>query len=307
MMGRSEKVLFFTVVALLACVLLLLALQSNYADYQVKTHSVSVLTRSVGDRFRKGLEQAAIDYNVDLHIVSSYEANAAAQKLMLQREINNNVDAVVMVPENPYQLQEYVESMQTRVPVVTLEQPFPGLKGSAPHVSPDNRQIGSLVAELAQAHALNLPVLVLMPTNARENINERLEGLESRFEQAGVVFSLTYCAANEEGVMDALSNRGKNVIITLDEQMLVPLCQRAREGDVLFGAGFASGARQHLESGRIEALVVFSEYDMGYFSLQRAVEAAKGQAVEDMALELYVATADNMYDNPLNKILFPIG
>ena len=62
-----------------------------------------------------------------------------------------------------------------------------------------------------------------------------------------------------------------------------------------------------MEEGAAEALVIQSDYDAGYLSVLRLVGAMQGLAQNDVVLDCYTVTAENMFTDPVDQILFPVG
>ena len=53
------------------------------------------------------------------------------------------------------------------------------------------------------------------------------------------------------------------------------------------------------------ALVVQSDYEVGYLSLLSLLDALEGTPPQDQLLSCYTVTAENMFSDPLDQILFP--
>lgn len=306
MREHIERIFFIALLILAAAVLLLMFYQSARAEDDMRTYNISVLVRAPSDRFMKGIEQAALDYNVDLHIFSSYAKNDSAQQLeYLQRELDNNADAVVLSAEDPETLSDYLDSLRSRPAVVTLGQRLQSGK-TAPYVGVDDRLMGERLG-LCVAEKTVENCLILCPFEFNPYHLERRDGLCQVLSEYSVPYTILYCDPTPASVDAALAGKHNSIIAILDESLLIPVCEQAKTNDVLFGIGYVSGAKQYLESGRLNGLVVYSEYDAGYLSLKAAVTTIENPAGGDTELTLYTATAGNMYKEPLVNILFPIG
>ena len=62
-----------------------------------------------------------------------------------------------------------------------------------------------------------------------------------------------------------------------------------------------------LEDGTVAALVIQSDYDAGYLSLLSVLETLEGRRPEDQTLDCYTVTAENMFTDPMDQILFPVA
>ena len=130
MKERIVRTLFFTLISISAVLLLVMLWLNIFHFNTAGVYSVSVLVRTPGDRFTKGMEQAALDYNADLYIISSFNANDGAQQIeYLKRELENYADAVILNPEDPGSMEKYLEGNRPRAPVVTvISEPDEGAK-----------------------------------------------------------------------------------------------------------------------------------------------------------------------------------
>lgn len=63
---------------------------------------------------------------------------------------------------------------------------------------------------------------------------------------------------------------------------------------------------QYMEEGIIDTLIVQNPFNMGYLSVQKAVELVRGQKVEHIIYsDTEVITLENIYDKENQKLLFP--
>ncbi|MDR1537355.1 MAG: substrate-binding domain-containing protein [Clostridiales bacterium] len=299
----NVRVVFISLWVVAAALLLVMFSQSAGEGGSPKVHSISVLMRAPGERFMKGMEQAALDFNADLHILSGYAKNDGATQLeYLQREINFT-DAVVLNPENIVEMDSYLSGLRQSPPVVTVIQPIAAVKR---HVGADDEALGKALGAWAAAEG-EKSCLILCPVDWKPIHMKRRDALEATLKESGVESSIRYCENTQGSVSAAISSDRKRLILAIDDALLVNMCEQSDEDCILYGIGYSSGARQYLESGRLRGLAVYSEYDAGYLSLRAAVNAAEKKPFQEEALGIYKADAGNMYSEPIINILFPIG
>lgn len=306
MIGHIERVMLASLVAAIGVLLVIVAFFQNTSDENaVKIYSISVIVSNPGERFIKGVEQAALDYNADVHLVSGYAKNDSARQIeYMQRELANNVDAVVIFPENAGDMEEYLGALHQRARVVTVGQRLPSNRLAA-HVGVDDVQLGETLGEMVVRKKAGGECAILCPKDARPYHNARIGGIENVLEAHGMSSSVLYC--DEDNLSETLAGLGDAAIAVLDEGLLVAVCEQARPEDLIFGAGFAGGARAYLENNTIQGIVAYSEYDAGYLSLREAVMQVDNKPVADVETGLYEADSRTMYSPPLVYILFPIG
>lgn len=307
-MGRIEKAMLYTILATLSIMLLLTIYRNFAAESEQEVYNVSVLVRDASERFLKGVEQAALDYNVDVHLVSGYEAGSGEQQFdYLQRELENDIDAVVLATEDPAYMQERLVELLPRTPIVTVEERLTGAR-VALHVGVDDTVLGNELGKLIAQAEPGEPCAILCPYDMMPHVTNRLNGIRDAFSELGIDSSLVFCGSNPGDLVRALSGKNVSVLAVLDESMLISACEEAGGMVKLYGIGYVNGVRTYLESERIQSLLVYSEYDAGYMSVSEAVlNANKKSDGKDVPLTVYAADAQSMYVSPLEEILFPIG
>lgn len=301
---RSDRLIPLLLLLVAAVLLLATFYQNIRAVEPPQVYRVSVLVQTSGDRFAKGLEQAALDLNVDLRLSASYTSYDRTEQLeYLRRELENQVDAVVIYAEDTAAVTSYLNSRQPPV-IVTYGRPLETLTSIHPHIGADDIELGRRLGE----QIINSDAgfcLILLPLNTDRFHSQRLEGLRTVLEEHQLPFKVQF--QETPARYQSYTESGRTAVAVLDEDLLVPMCETAPHGTLLFGIGFVDEVRTQLASGSITGLVVYSEFIAGYLSLEAAVETIKTGTVIDKQLEIYDVTAANMYQEPLVHVLFPIG
>jgi ribose transport system substrate-binding protein len=299
----SVRIVFISLWVVAAALLLALFTQSSNGKSRGKIYNISVIMRDPCDRFMKGMDQAALEFNADLHILSGYAKNdGAAQLEYLMREISST-DAVVLYPEDVSQMEEYLAGLRQRPPIVTAIQPLNSSKLSI-HVGADDSALGKALGEWILSSGQS-ECLILCPAEMSPIHVKRKNALVDLLEEARISYDVRYSKPDAQSVRQVLSITP--VVASIDESLLVPLCLAASLDATLFGIGYEAGARQYLESGRLKGLAVYSEYDAGYLSLRAAVLAAEKNSPGDSTIDVYKASSENMYAAPVVNLLFPVG
>jgi len=304
MKERIEWVLFFILVAI-SCVLLLTMIWLNiFYRSAARVYSVSVIIQAPGDRFTKGMDQAALDCNADL--LTSFEFNNSVQQIeSLQRELINS-DAVIINAENPDYLEAYLETERPNIPIVTVIQPMEGSVAVC-HVGADDTELGAMLGEWITEGANGQCVILAPKTGFKPIHRTRYEAMKQVLDSTGVSYAIRYADLSVDSVAAELSGERYETIAVIDEKLLIYACELAGAEAGIYGVGYTGGIRPYLESGRIKGLAVYSEYDAGYLSVRAAVEAAGKKAAVGAALTAHKVTAGNMYQEPVVNVLFPIG
>ncbi len=305
-MGRIEKTIFILLLAILLSLTAVLLVQSLSPEENEGIHSVSVLVDELGDYSRLGMDKAALDNNLDVHYVSGYGESAAQQCEYLQREIENGVDAVIVSAPDAAYLSSWLDSAHVSVPVISIGDKILS-SAITSYVSPDNLELGRMLGEKMMTAPSNYPFLILLEFDSLPHILERCEGLTSAFREAGRTVECRFVENSSEAISDIMLKRRATCVAVLDETMLSSLCGGCRFYDMLFGVGYSNEIRPELESGRIQALAVYSSFDEGYVSMSIAAQAVGTPGLQDRRLDCYLVDKNSMYESPQEQILFPIS
>lgn len=300
-MQRQEKILLSVIMALILVLSAVIIIQRSRPEEE-KVNNISVIVRDANDSFSKGVNQAAVDYNADVHITSGYGAGSAAQQgEYISREIDNGANALVVLAETT-DFDVSAEGVRLgTVPMVAIRH---SISRAACTVAPDNAEAGRMLGELAAERAEGF-VCVICPETPERLSTERLTAAQETLDGSGVEYEVFFC--NEDvGIAAALAGKKPCTLLVLDESMLAAACEKSRRDDIILGIGFDGSLRSQLETGKIAGLIVYSEYDVGYMCISSAVAAINEGSADDVRINLYVADSGNMYSDPIDKILFPI-
>ena len=120
-MTRQEKIIW----SLFAGVLILLFLLSStdliIKEKKTEIYPVSVIIGETTDdyytNFRKGVDKAADEYNVDVNFITLYEKGDVTEQMeLLKREIDDGAKAVVLVPLKQKECSEILDGMGSGQP-----------------------------------------------------------------------------------------------------------------------------------------------------------------------------------------------
>lgn len=280
--------------ALLALVSALYFYQSLASARQVEVYGVSVILCGAGENFEKGLNGAALESNADLHIVRVYDPSAAVQTAALERELKNGANAVILYRADARGLRAWLEKNGAQTPLVFVGDEAFSQKGVSSVSLNAAAQAAALVEEMQKQP--NRSVYLV----EKGDEGGRAEALAAALTAAG--FSFDPIDADEVGAL--LNGRVYAAASPAAAQALLAVWN---EGALLYGMGYDGALKSPLESGRIAALALASEFDAGYLAAEEAVLRIDGERAKSAALEAFLARTDNMYEAPISTILFPIG
>lgn len=305
-MHRPEKaIMALFSLAFVASLLVLLLWKGNAGDDQPEIHRISILLDGTdeGDwkNFRRGAEEAAVAYHVDLRYVFRYEEpTSQAQLAALETELERGADAAVVVPIQAKDLIAYLAGSSISQPVVVsgLEIYHEAVSGS---VGVDNGTMGALLAEAMAKDGIQ-DCHVFLRSGYGSLDEQRLLGLQEALRQAGISCRVTVLEKETEPTLEDVHTAA----VALEATTLGKLAESLPEKYALYGMGVSSTVLDKLETGRIRTLVAVSEYDLGYLSLAAAADLLAGDDRPKEILSPFAVTGQTMFDVPYAQYLMPI-
>jgi ribose transport system substrate-binding protein len=305
MMNKPNKIIIMLIAAMFAIVGIYTIITGSPHE-EGRSYNVSLIYRNPSDSFKLGAEQAAEDLNVDIHLISGYEIGLSMQqKEYIQREVNNGAQAIILAADDEA-IYEQTSGILKHISVIAVGEPSNNSAVTC-YVGADNYNIGVQLGMLVSSEDKDMRCVILCPLTNKTCTSERLEGIRSVLDQEGRKYDIVYCNSGGKEIAAEVNGTDTCILMTLDKSLLEVMCRAAREGDILFGEGYTGSVRTQLETGRLEGIIVYSEYNAGYLSVLSAVNAIENNNhTEGYILELYKVNHDNMYEHPGEKILFPI-
>lgn len=323
MNGSGKEKIFWIVYA---CFLILLFLMSS-TDLIIKERTpeiyrVSVIVDDSKDdyyfNFRKGMEQAAIDYNVDVSFITLYERNSGLQQeKMMTREISDGAQAVVLAPVNPIECTTMLEKIGSNVPVIILNNEVSASQVQT-NLTADYFEAGRQMAEAIAEENDETSSVYLFTEGLKLASNARFyDGVASVLQKYDYETTLVdkSSAYGYGGILDNLiSSKDKNtVLVALDSESLVMISEaleaRMEEsGEIpLYGYGATMQILNYVDKGIITGIITVNQYDAGYLSMENAVAAIQNKS-EKSSVELnhfYLEKTD-ITKKEYEKMLYPI-
>lgn len=302
-MGRGEKRIFLSVLAVLLVSLSFMLMQRATGVNEPKVYRVSVLLDGAGEdyskNFMKGVEQAAVDSNVDVRYVSRYEGDPAAGQANALRSEWEDADGVVLVPVSGDALALALIDAPQQL-AVAISGPGVVTEHTASYVTMDNRAAGVKLAEAVWESGTKA-CTVFLPPERGSAVNERYEGFSHRLDELGI----------SHGVVETQDPAGELLapgyaLAALEPAMAEALCRVPTAEGRVYGVGTSTRLLREMEDGKVKALVVQSDYSAGYLSLMSVINRLKGAVQKDVILESFFVTKENMFTEPLAQMLFPI-
>lgn len=280
-----------------------------YGNNQKERYNISVIAGEAhAERWivlQQGIEKAGNDYNAQINFYTVVNGgDAGEQKDLINRELEKKVDAIILCAVDSGEIQKVLQENERRTPVILIETDLkPG--HLYPRVSPDNRQMGYHLGKefIRQQAGKETTAGILIDNDKIAAQQERLEGFEEALASAGNI-TIEWKASGYQ------SNKQVDNIIGMDcvgTQNAVEISKFHNEKISIYGFGNAEANIYYTDKGIIKALVVSNDFNMGYLSVQNAVQAAeKNTAYKNTIVEHIVVTGDTLHNEENQRIIFPL-
>jgi ribose transport system substrate-binding protein len=282
---------------------------------------ISVITRGKSTEswttIKQGIDQAAKDMNVEVSFVTlSTENNSQEQISLMQREITNGANAIVIAPANSTDLKQPIEKARKSIPVITMQSTIDTIK-DLPYISCDNYQLGSALAEKIVADKNTDGRIVILRNSMNcSNIHQRYMGVISVLGTVSKNIEYWDIPDDPQEAYDTAKGRLQNqkaaTLIALDGATLEAVGKAERDlmksgtQVEIYGLGRTNTVVSLLESQVIKSIGVENEYNLGYLSIQSAVDNInKKSNGSNTKINFAIVDHTNMYSSDNQRLLFP--
>lgn len=324
MIGKSGKLLVLLYVGFLIVLFLMCSTDLIIKEPEKEIYQISVIVEDVRDdnysNFRKGMDQAAVEFNADVRLITLYEKLDADQQMeFISREQQDGADALIVVPVDEKEVEDALEDKQVTIPMVILNA-GPAESTAAGMITVDYREMGRQVAEqIHQQITVDSPVIVLSEPDGQSIMSRRfLEGAISVLEQEG--YSCQIVAAEEshgwKAAMEELRTLpwGQATILAESPELLTEAAGILADDPVfaewvqgLYGRGSTITILSELDRELISGICITDEFSRGYFSVYMAMQALEDSGNRlPMVLNSYYIEKQDLRKPEYEKMLFPV-
>lgn len=287
-------------------------------DKNKHIYKVSIIIRGKNTEswtiVKQGIEQAALEMNVDTSFITLSEENSVDEQIeLLDREINNGAEAILIAPADYEEMVKPVEHAMSRVPVVLIESTI-NTEKKIPYISCDNYELGARLAEeVIQMGNTRSKIAIIESGLGCSSIKERYNGFMNTINTTKNTYTFLDLSLEDKNPYnqskELLEKNMCDVIITFDSVTLEGVAQAkkdlSKENVEVYGIGSTSKILSLLEEKTINSTAVQNEFNVGYLGIKAAVDMLSGKKVDDSTIESTVVSVRNMYSNEKQRLLFP--
>ncbi len=325
---RMRKINFFWIFYGLVLVMLFLLSSTDLIikEEEAEIYPVSVIIEDTSDEnyvsFRKGMEQAAMEFNADVSFITLYEkGNTVQQKELMLREQEDGSRALIVAPVEEGMLAGMYQENLLSVPVICINTGREAVNGAdkAAVFTFDYYEMGhELGEEILREHSTEVKIYVTDASGSDGAGGLFFRGLCDALRDAGcspLPFTFTEEGGLGQGLLGMTEGWSRKVVLAAaDPGLLARMAQYLAENeeaaawvDGLYGRGNAVPLLNYLDKGIIQGLCVTDEFSAGYLSIKAAVDLSKSRSADDMGyLKSYYIRREDLRNEEYEKMLYPI-
>lgn len=266
-------------------------------------------------KIKQGIDQAALDYKVDINfILLAEKGDYEEQSTLMLREMEDGADGLVIVPADNEELLDTVKKVLTNIPVVTIMGEVHG-DVSLDYISADNQLMGQTLGNIIKEQNKNANnILIITDGRSFSSSTKSYEGLIKKLN--GKNYNITKVVKSEDGTLNEHQLNIKLHLYDIDTVIAMELDDFEMAANTidtygltvkLYGIGSTNKLAYYLEQGVVDSLVAQNEFSIGYLGIQAAVNRIKSDRKnEKTTIPFRVVNIENMYTSEIQKLLFPL-
>lgn len=311
---------------LYACILFLLFLMSS-TDLIIKEKKSEIYRVSliVGDskddyyvNLKKGMDQAAVERNLDVNFITLYERNHSGQQEdLILREMEVGSHALILSPVDYTKTAAMLERITVDIPLIILNNEEPAGDKVMANISMDYFLAGQKLAEEISGDSSAEALVYLFTEGLQYGSNRRLyDGIMSILPQKGyqvILIEKAYPNRYREALETRVKKAGAASVIALDTESLLELAALIDSGGQeyetvsLYGIGSTLKILRYMERGVIQGILTENMYDAGYQIMEAAVEAIENKTIKgNLILDSFFLRPEDITKKEYEKMLYPI-
>lgn len=259
---------------------------------------------------KDGAETAAMEYDVEIHLLTISEETDWQQQIKLfERELKNGADAFLVAASDSHALSNFLKENEFPYPIQMVET---GLSDDSQHtIEVNNYQMGvDLANRLLQEEEIIAKIAVIVENEQRESVTSRYQGFVDTMKKNHANVVIWKRGEGEEQIQTKLllqkmlTEEAVDVMAALDNSTLeaaVDAVTNLNKEIAIYGVGNSDQAVYALDNGICKALAYQDEFSMGYLGVLALLEKEMGTK----SPKYQIVTRDTMYQSESEKMIFP--
>ena len=261
------------------------------------------------ENVKKGMDEAAYEYNVDMSFPAIADNITMEEKLeLVNEEIEAGAKAIIIGNRWKREIAEEIRKNHPEIPVL-IAGSVKDEKGKA-SVSLNYNDIVKLLSENIRAdESVNNEVCII----AEDFLNEDSIAKELKLKLEAMGYKLNLVEGEGPKLEKQLKalNKKQTVFITLDKESTERLVKYNDDNNLqtkIYAVGTTDYLLGKLEDGKITGMVAWNEYDMGYYMVEKLVKILTGiNKADEEKIKVFYITSEDLKNENYIKQLYPIG
>lgn len=323
MTPKREKVLWIVYALVLVLLFLMSSTDIIIKEKKMEVYPISIIVDDTTDdfyvNFKKGVDQAAIDYHADVSFITLYDRNQAKQQVdMAARELNDGARALILSPVEEEAVIQALDENIISGPLVIVNSTVSHNKVSY-HITEDFFEAGrDLALKIIERTPESVPVYLVTEELEGSARTMAYDGMMSVFSESSYETRLVEIGSEAEyrKLIEGLvyPEHATAVLAALDIRSLVKMAQILDESTVyqeyaagVYGFGSTLQLLNYLDEGIVQGLVVTNDFIQGYLSIQKAVETIQNAgARESVEIQHFYIEKEDLRKKEYQKLLYPV-
>jgi ribose transport system substrate-binding protein len=291
-------------------------------SFSPKTYTVNLIVKGTGTEFWKsvnrGAQAAASMYHANVQMYGPEEENFD-QSPYIEQAISRKPDAIILAASDYNLMAKQVDhAVDSGIPVVMVDSDVNSSRTAA-YVGTDNVALGSRLAkELCKQMKVGGKVGVVSFVQNSYPAVQREKGFRDTIAQDGrfKLLNTRYCDSDIKTAEEQTSALLKSdpdlvAIAALNDPSATgaaqALSKSGRKDLHLFAVDCLPEEAMYMEEGVLDLALLQNPYQMGYYSVETAVQKLNGQSVKDIYTDIYAVNKNTMFDELYQQLIFPFS
>lgn len=312
-MNKKTIIFWFIYAAILIFLYILSGTDLIIKENEAKVYSVSILMDGISgenlENVKKGMDEAAYEYNVDMSFPAIADNITMEEKLeLVKEEIEAGAKAIIIGNRWKREIAEEIRKNHPEIPVL-IAGSAEDEKGKA-SVSLNYSSIVKLLSENIRANeGLNNEICIIAEDFL--NVESLAKELKLKLESIGYKLNLVEGEGPKLEKQLKAFDKNRTVFITLDKESAVRLVKYKDDNNLhnkIYAVGTTDYLIGKLEDGEISGMVAWNEYDMGYFMVDKLLKMLTDKSgYNNDEIEVFYITAGDLKNEDYIKKLYPIN
>lgn len=287
-----------------------------------KVYKISYISSSTKEKNLKfiseGISRAAKDMNAEVTMHKLLPGKEVENQIsLLKKEVDKNVDAILISPIDYEKLAKPIEEANEKVPIILINSKIDSNK-KLPYISCNNYKLGvNLAEEVFQRGNTRKRILIVKENINSSNLNEMEDGFKNELKNSENSLLELKLKENRDNyynqILSFIKENNVDIIVSFNENIIEVLAKLKKDlykenekyNFELYGASKANEMVSYVEEEIIDGLAIENEFNIGYLGTEMAIKKITNEKIEEKEIRYTIINKRNMYLEENQKLIFP--